>query len=145
MSEQDYAERLAPMLRRYQDKGQWKFLGVLTPLQMAAFYPNLDVLVVPSLNSTESFGLVQVEAMLKGTPCVASDLPGVRQPVKQTGMGKIAAVGSSEDLADAVIDVLDNREQYVRPPEEIADMFSTKRTVSGYEELFAELQEELKR
>jgi glycosyltransferase involved in cell wall biosynthesis len=145
MGEQEYAQRLAPLLRRYQDRGQWEFLGVLTPLQMAAFYPNLDVLVVPSLNSTESFGLVQVEAMLKGTPCVASDLPGVRQPVKQTGMGRIAAVGSPEDLADAVIDVLAHPEQYVRPAEEVADMFSTKRTVSGYEELFAELREELKR
>ncbi len=145
MGEQEYAQQLAPMLRRYQDRGQWKFLGVLTPLQMAAFYPNLDVLVVPSLNSTESFGLVQVEAMLKGTPCVASDLPGVRQPVKQTGMGKIAAVGSSEALADALIDVLERPEQYVRPADEIADMFSTQRTVSGYEALFAELREEVRR
>jgi glycosyltransferase involved in cell wall biosynthesis len=79
MGEEAYVQRLGPLLRQHEER--WEFLGVLNPLQMAAFYPNLDVIVVPSLNSTETFGLVQVEAMLCGTPSVASDLPGVRQPV----------------------------------------------------------------
>jgi glycogen synthase len=57
---------------------------------MSALYPNLDVLTVPSLNSTEAFGLVQIEAMMNGVPCVASALPGVRQPVSMHGMGRIA-------------------------------------------------------
>ncbi|MGC9398488.1 MAG: glycosyltransferase family 4 protein [Anaerolineae bacterium] len=135
VGEQAYFESLAPTIRRYQEMGKWKFLGVLTPLQMAAFYPNLDVIVVPSLNSTESFGLVQVEAMLCGTPAVASDLPGVRQPVLQTGMGEIAPVGDAEGLAEAVLKVLDDPPAYVRPREEIAAKFSTERTVDGYEAL----------
>ncbi len=137
MGEEAYAERLAPLFRQHEDR--WRFLGVLTPLQMAAFYPNLDVIVVPSLNSTESFGLVQAEAMLSGTPSIASDLPGVRQPVKQTGMGEVVRVGDSEALAAAIIDVIRDREQYVRPREEIASRWSTERTVRGYEALFEEL------
>ena len=71
-----------PLIKHYEQTGNWKFLGNLDLTQMAAYYPNLDVLVVPSLNSTEAFGLVQIEAMLNGTPCVASALPGVRQPKK---------------------------------------------------------------
>jgi glycosyltransferase involved in cell wall biosynthesis len=141
MGEQEYFEKLAPQIRRYRDMGKWTFLGVLTPLQMAAFYPNLDVIVVPSLNSTESFGLVQVEAMLRGTPSVASDLPGVRQPVLQTGMGEIAPVGDAGGLAEAILKVLDDRASYVRPSEEIAAMFSTERTVHDYEALFGRLCE----
>jgi glycosyltransferase involved in cell wall biosynthesis len=142
MGERDYRETLAPTIRRYRDMGKWTFLGVLTPLQMAAFYPNLDVIVVPSLNSTESFGLVQVEAMLRGTPSVASDLPGVRQPVLQTGMGEIAPVGDAEGLAEAILKVLDHQQVYVRSPEEIAALFSTERTVDDYERLFGQLCEE---
>ncbi len=64
LAEETYAQRLLPRIGLYEEMRQWRFLGVLDPVQMAAFYPNLDVLTVPSLNSTESFGLVQVEAML---------------------------------------------------------------------------------
>ena len=109
---------------------------------MAAFYPNLDVIVVPSLNSTESFGLVQVEAMLCGTPSIASDLPGVRQPVLQTGMGEVVSVGDSQALAEVIIRVVNNRDDYVRPRQEIAARWSTGRTAEEYEALFERLLEE---
>ncbi len=134
-----YARRLMPTIRRYEAEGHWRFFGVLSPQEMALFYPNLDVLTVPSLNSTESFGLVQVEAMLCGTPCVASNLPGVRQPVLQTGMGEIAPVGNAEGLAEALLKVLENRAAYVRPREAIEARFSTERTVAAYEALFRQM------
>jgi glycosyltransferase involved in cell wall biosynthesis len=141
LAEEAYARKLSPLIRRYEDMDKWKFLGVLDPIQMAAFYPNLDLLVVPSLNSTESFGLVQVEAMLCGVPCVASDLPGVRQPVRQTGMGEIAPIGDAEGLAQAILQVLDHRAAYMRPREEIAERFSPERTVAEYEALFEQVQQ----
>lgn len=141
LAEEEYAQRLEPKIRRYEKMGKWQFLGVLDPLQMAAFYPNLDVLVVPSLNSTESFGLVQVEAMLCGTPSVASNLPGVRQPVLQTGMGEITPIGDPEGLAEAILKVLDNPDAYHRKHQEIEERFSTKRTAEDYETFFYEMRE----
>ena len=139
LAEHQYAEKLSPIINRYEDQGRWKFLGILDPVQMAAFYPNLDVLVVPSLNSTESFGLVQVESMLCGTPCVASDLPGVRQPVLQTSMGEIAPIGDADGLSESILKVLDNWDTYIRPRSEIVERFSTEKTIDGYEELFETL------
>jgi glycosyltransferase involved in cell wall biosynthesis len=140
MGEDAYAHRLEPLLRQHEER--WEFLGVLNPLQMAAFFPNLDVVVVPSLNSTETFGLVQVEAMLCGTPSIASDLPGVRQPVLQTGMGEVVPVGDSEALAEAIVNVVGNRAEYVRPRQEIAERWSTAHTAAEYEALFEQLLEE---
>jgi glycosyltransferase involved in cell wall biosynthesis len=140
IGEEAYAHRLEPFLRQHEER--WKFLGVLNPLQMATFFPNLDVVVVPSLNSTETFGLVQVEAMLCGTPSIASDLPGVRQPVLQTGMGEVVPVGDSGALAEAIVNVVGNRADYVRPREEIAGRWNTERTVAEYEALFEQLLEE---
>lgn len=140
MGEETYARRLEPLFRKCEDR--WKFLGVLNPLQMAAFFPNLDVVVVPSLNSTETFGLVQVEAMLCGTPSIASDLPGVRQPVLQTGMGEVVPVGDSQALAEAVIRVGRSKTDYVRSREEIAERWSVERTAAAYEALFERLLEE---
>ena len=74
--------------------------------------------------------------MLSGTPSVASNLPGVRQPVKQTGMGEIAPIGDADGLAEAILKVLDHPEKYQRSREEIAERFSTERTVEEYEALF---------
>ena len=80
----------------------WTFVGTLAPDEMPAFFGAIDVLVVSSVNATESFGLVQVEAMLCGTPVVASDLPGVRQPVRSTGMGIVVPVADGSAIADAI-------------------------------------------
>src|SRR6185369_14147460 len=112
MGEQAYSDRLMPRIREYEMAGHWTFLGNLDPVQMAAFYPNLNVLTVPSLNSTEAFGLVQIEAMINGVPCVPSALPGVRQPVKMHGMGVISEIGNAHSLADAILDVLDHPPKY---------------------------------
>ncbi|MBN1888726.1 MAG: glycosyltransferase family 4 protein [Thermoflexales bacterium] len=137
MGEQAYAQRLQPLLERYRER--WNFLGVLNPQEMAVFFAACDTLVVPSLNSTESFGLVQVEAMLCGTPSIASNLPGVRVPPQSTGMGRVIPIGDSLALAKAIIEVLDHRERYVRPRAEVEALYSTPRTAEMYEELFEEL------
>ena len=137
LGESAYRERLRPLLER--EAGLWTFLGVLGAREMALFFSTIDALVVPSLNSTESFGLVQVEAMLRGTPSVASALPGVRQPVLMTGMGEVFPVGDAGALAEALVRVLANRPAYVRPAAEVEALFSSERTAERYEELFSEL------
>jgi len=139
--EEAYAAHLKPLITRYQDQGSWEFLGVLPLQQMAAFFSNLDVLVVPSLNSTESFGFVQVEAMMNGVPCVASDLPGVRQPVTMTGMGKIVPVGDAQELADAILAILDQPEMYRGDPGRVVQMFHPEANAAAFEALFQELLE----
>lgn len=111
-------------------------LGILSGQDLADFYAACDVLVLPSINWTETFGLVQVEAMLCGTLVVASDLPGVREPALLTGMGRIAPPGDVNDLADAIADVLANRADYVKPVAEIEARFSLPVTVDAYERLY---------
>jgi glycosyltransferase involved in cell wall biosynthesis len=137
LGEEAYARRLEPLL--HQHAAHWDFLGVLSSAELATFYPNCDLVVLPSLNSTESFGLVQVEAMLCGTPSIASNLPGVRQPVTQTGMGKVVPIGDADGLAEAIIAVLRDRPNFIRPRQEIVERFSTTLTADGYESLFEEL------
>lgn len=141
LGEQAYYERLMPRIRKYQESGHWKFLGVLTPQEMAAFYPNLDVLVVPSLNSTEAFGLVQIEAMMHNVPCIASALPGVRQPVLMHKMGEIIPIGDSQALAAALLKVIAERERYRCDTAEIARTYDPQTVAEAYEALFQRLLE----
>lgn len=140
LGEEAYRRRVMPAIRRLAEAGHWRFVGLLNPQEMAAYYPNLDVLVLPSLNSTESFGLVQIEAMMNGVPVVASNLPGVRQPVKMTGMGEIAEVGDAVSLAQAILKVLDHPDAYRGDPEAVARMFAPQATAAAYEALFERLR-----
>jgi glycosyltransferase involved in cell wall biosynthesis len=137
LGEEAYARRVLPLIQAFPN--HWTFLGTLNPPEMAAFFASCDVTVLPSLNSTESFGLVQVEGMLCGVPSVASALPGVRQPVMMTGMGEIVPIGDSAALAESIIRVLDDRARYVRPRSDIEALFSTERTAELYERLFENL------
>lgn len=86
--------------------GQIRYHGVLHGPALTAFYRGLDLLVLPSTDRQESFGLVQVEAMLQGVPVVASDLAGMREPVRQTGMGLLARPGDPDDLRACIASVL---------------------------------------
>jgi glycosyltransferase involved in cell wall biosynthesis len=139
--EEAYAARLKPLITKYQQEGSWEFLGVLPMAEMASFYPNLDLLVVPSLNSTETFGFVQVEAMMNGIPCVASDLPGVRQPVTMTGMGKIIPVGDAQVLAKAILEILDQPEKFQGDSARVVQMFHPDTNAAAFEALFLEMSE----
>jgi len=128
---------LQPLIRQYEP--YLTFLGTLNPAEMADFYALCDVVTVASINNTESFGLVQVEAFMCGTPVVATDLPGVRQPVRMTGMGEIVPIADADGLAEGIIKVLQNRGAYIRPRDEIMQRFALERTVDAYESLFASL------
>ncbi len=140
MGEQAYSDRLMPRIREYEINGNWKFLGNLDPVEMAAYYPNLDVITVPSLNSTEAFGLVQIEAMMNGVPSVPSALPGVRQPVKMHGMGVVSEIGNSESLANAILEVLDNKEKYRGDIPAIKTAYDPDSIAQEYEKLFERLK-----
>jgi glycosyltransferase involved in cell wall biosynthesis len=130
--------RLQPLIEKCRD--DLEFLGPVPNKEMGNFFGACDVLTVPSINSTESFGLVQIEAMLSGCPVVASNLPGVREPVRVTKMGEIVPIKDARALAHGIVRVLQNRAAYIRPRAEIEAMFSLERTVQSYEALFEALR-----
>src|SRR5690606_24598947 len=117
---EDTWERSQALIQRYEE--QLIFLGPLTSMQaMANFCAACDVLVLPS--DTECFARVQVEAMLCGTPVVMTDTPGGRVPVTVSGMGRIVPRGNWQAIGEAVIDVLSQRDQIVKPRAEIERLF----------------------
>ncbi|HET6341674.1 MAG TPA: glycosyltransferase [Gemmatimonadota bacterium] len=67
------------------------------------------VQVVPSLWE-EPFGLVAAEAMMRGTPVVASDIGGLGEVVEQDRTGMLVPPGDPEALAEALLALLENRE-----------------------------------
>jgi glycosyltransferase involved in cell wall biosynthesis len=138
LGEEAYAQKLAPLIEQLGD--HWKFLGILPSVDWAAFFHVSEVTVLPSINSTESFGMVQVESMTCGTPVVSTDIPGVRQPVLTTGMGRIVPPQDAAALADELITILDNPNGYRGSESEITLRYSPDKVACEYEKLFEELK-----
>jgi glycosyltransferase involved in cell wall biosynthesis len=77
--------------------------------------------------------------MTCGTPAVASDLPGMRQPILQTKMGEIFQVGEADDLAEAIIKILNEPDAYRGDVPKIASRYSPETIAEAYEAVFKEL------
>jgi glycosyltransferase involved in cell wall biosynthesis len=137
VGEREYAARILPLIAELKD--HWSMLGYLSPVELTAFFKTCEVLVMPSLNSTEGFGLVQVEAMSCGTPVIATDLPGVRVPVKMSGMGRIVPVADAGAIAQAILDILADPERFHGDYDEIRHKYSPDVIAAGYEKLFEDI------
>ena len=118
----------------------YTFFGNFTSPRLAAFMETIDVLVLPSINSTEAFGMVQVEAMLHGCPVIASDLPGVRVPIQLTGMGETYPARNVEQLIEKMNKILSNRYSHQLSEEKtnnIKKIFDLKEIISFYKKLLS--------
>src|SRR5450759_873983 len=138
LGEEKYARGLAPLIETLGE--HWSFLGVISSEELAAFYHVCDLTVLPSINSTDAFGMVQIESILCATPVVASDLPGIRQPVLTTGLGKIVPPRDADALANAIISLLDHPERSYDIASEAAQTYAPQATAQRYETIFQELR-----
>ena len=86
------------------------FLGKgLSDAEMVAYYHACDVFVLPSVEITEGFGIVQLEAMACGTPVVNTDLPtGVPCVSLDSETGYTVPVRDPEALSRAINKILLN-------------------------------------
>jgi glycosyltransferase involved in cell wall biosynthesis len=134
LGEEAYAAHLAPLLKQLDR--HWSFLGVVSPVELTAFFQECEVTVLPSINSTESYGIVQVESMTSGTPVIATDLPGVRVPIQKTGMGLLIPPSNAAALAEALLIILENPSRFRGYPEALVPLSTPQAVAEEYEELF---------
>lgn len=113
-----------------------KVHGKLTEAALDIFYGEIDVLVLPSVERIEAYGMVQVEAMLRGTPCVTSNRPGMREPINLTGFGQVFEPGNAMALTDALIAVLSRDVAGDPEPESIHSCFHPNVINSAWQEIF---------
>jgi glycosyltransferase involved in cell wall biosynthesis len=137
VGEEAYARRIAPNIEPLG--GNWSFLGILSPVEMSAFFHECEVTVLPSINSTESMGIVQIESLTCGTPVIASDRPGVRVPVRATGSGLLVAPRDAPALAQALIQFLENPARYQGSPAALVQKASPAALAEAYEAVFRRL------
>ncbi len=79
--------------------------------------------------------------MIRGTPTIASNLPGVRVPPRLTGMGEVVPIGDSEALAEAILKITAAPQAYHRAGHEVAEIFDPLVNAAAYERLYTSLLE----
>ncbi|MFA5126565.1 MAG: glycosyltransferase family 4 protein [Patescibacteria group bacterium] len=84
------------------------FLGRVEENILPKLYSLADIFVLPSIDKSEAFGIVALEAMSSGVPVIASDLAGVRSVVKKKETGLLVKPGSVQNLADMLDYLLKN-------------------------------------
>ena len=72
------------------------FWGVLDDAQLAAAYEDCDVFVMPSQN--EGFGIVFLEAMLRGKPCIGGAHGGTPEVIEHGKSGFLVEYGDVDAL-----------------------------------------------
>jgi len=65
----------------------------------------------------------------------------VRQPVTMHGMGRVAKIGDSADLAESILGVLNEPKKYKGDIEAIKKSYDPDSIAMEYEKLFARLME----
>ncbi len=120
-----------------------KLLGKISNEEINQFYNNLDILVLPSVNSYEAFGMVQVEAMMTGALVISTDRRGIRVPIQKTGNGKIVEPGNPDALADAIIELLENAKMSDRKSviQKVNEVFAHSIAFDKYRQLYRKLTE----
>jgi glycosyltransferase involved in cell wall biosynthesis len=101
----------------------------------AGLMSQLDVLVAPSRQ--EPFGTVLAEAMAVGTPVVATRVGGLAEVVQDGVTGRLVAPGAPDQLAAAVLEVLEHRAEMGRAARSWARRFDADDYAERVERLIA--------
>jgi glycosyltransferase involved in cell wall biosynthesis len=78
------------------------FIGRANDQDLLKYYALADMLVLPSIDRSEAFGIAALEAMACGVPVIASDLAGVRSLVIKKETGLLVKPGSVQNLTDMI-------------------------------------------
>lgn len=106
----DQQQRLATLIQTLGLNQRVLLTGSQTGTMLNALLASCDVLCLPSLERTEAFGLVLLEAMRFGKPVIVSDIPGsgTGWVVRQAGHGLLVPVGNPAALATALRQLQDD-------------------------------------
>ena len=106
----DQQLRLQQLIAELRLGAQVRFAGALDDHALAGAYAAADVLCLPSIERSEAFGMVLLEAMRTGIATIATSVPGSGMAEVLAGgeVGRLVEAGDADQLRQVLIELRDN-------------------------------------
>ncbi|BET54755.1 N-acetyl-alpha-D-glucosaminyl L-malate synthase BshA [Bacillus subtilis] len=129
------------LIRKYGLEDQVLMLGNQDRVEELYSISDLKLL----LSEKESFGLVLLEAMACGVPCIGTNIGGIPEVIKNNVSGFLVDVGDVGAATARAMSILEDEQLSNRFTKAAIEMleneFSSKKIVSQYEQIYADLAE----
>jgi glycosyltransferase involved in cell wall biosynthesis len=133
-------ESLKSIVEILQIGNKVTFISNANDEQLAAFYKEADLFVLPSINEAEAFGVVQLEAMANGLPVINTNLEsGVPFVSLHDYSGITVEPKNINELKEAIEKMINNRELYELYSSNALDrvnLFSREKMSKAYIEIY---------
>ncbi|MFN2745616.1 MULTISPECIES: N-acetyl-alpha-D-glucosaminyl L-malate synthase BshA [Bacillus] len=133
---------ICQLVRQLGLKDDVLFLGKQDSLEELYAISDLKLL----LSEKESFGLVLLEAMACGVPCIGTNIGGIPEVIKDGTSGYLVNVGDVDDAAEKAVRLLTDDGLHHRFAQaalkNIKERFSSGSIISQYEDIYQQLIEE---
>lgn len=136
---------LERLMTQLSIRDRTRLTGFVPDPQLQALLAECDILCLPSVERTEAFGMVLLEAMRYAKPVIASDIAGsgVAWVVKQGGHGLLVPPGDSNALATAIRQLQGDCAQRTRlgrsGAQRLSERFHIDRVVNDLQALYRRL------
>ncbi|MCO4850390.1 N-acetyl-alpha-D-glucosaminyl L-malate synthase BshA [Bacillus vallismortis] len=129
------------LVRKYGLENQVLMLGNQDRVEELYSISDLKLL----LSEKESFGLVLLEAMACGVPCIGTNIGGIPEVIKNNVSGFLVDVGDVAAATACALRILEDEQLSNRFTKAAMEMlkneFSSQKIVSQYEQIYADLAE----
>jgi glycosyltransferase involved in cell wall biosynthesis len=134
---------LEALAQRLRIAGRVRFLGWVEPARVASYLAAADIFVLPAKatpdGGAEGQGLAVIEAMLAGTPVIASRSGGLVDAVRHEQTGLLVEEAAPAQIAAAVVRLLDDPALADRLAREAKALAATTYSRSGTAAAFAKI------
>ena len=143
-------EKLQEEINSMHLHGKVELLGHVSDEELPSYYGACDVFCLSSVQKTEAFGIVQIEAMSCGKPVVATKIPhsGVSWVNAHEESGINVVPGDAYALAKAIEGIAENGAAYDRYSEGALNryqkLFTKEKMIAKCKELYDGLMKETK-
>ena len=128
----EYEDEFFTKVNEYGLHDKVKYYGIVTGDDKKRMFLDADVFCFPSYFSSESFGIVLLEAMMYQMPLIASKWRGIQSVVENGKNGFLVDIKNSEQIAEALTILYDNRSLLEKMAKESRQMFVEKYVLGKY-------------